>query len=188
MGLGKPDTSVLWRRLDQPGHDAARLSETVIGIVIHGTSVFNESGQPCRLDYRVMCNHNWQTVAARITGWLGMSEIKVKISVNAGRQWSINGRLCPDLEGCHDLDLSFSPATNLLPIRRERLEVGGRAEVRAAWLRFPELILEPLDQVYERIDESSYRYQSDHGAFEAQLTTNASGFVIDYPGLWHIDQ
>lgn len=189
VGLaGTTDSSVLWRRVDQAGHDCARLSESVIGLVIHGTSVFAESGRPCRLDYRVMCDLEWRTVAARVTGWIGTSEIKLKISVNAAREWMLNGQACPDLDGCHDLDLSFTPATNLLPIRREHLAVGARAAVRAAWLRFPELTLEPLDQVYERIAESSYRYGSNNGTFVTQLETNPCGFVVDYPGLWTIQR
>ena len=49
--------------------------------------------------------------------------------------------------GCIDLDLSFSPATNLLAIRRLALPVNEIAEVRSAWLTFPDLDLEPLDQV-----------------------------------------
>lgn len=37
---------------------------------------------------------------------------------------------------CVDIDLNFSPSTNLLPIRRFDLSVGASAIVRAAWLRF----------------------------------------------------
>ena len=68
--------------------------------------------------------------------------------------------MCPAVAGCVDLDLNFSPSTNLLPIRRLNLSVGQEAAVRAAWLRFPSFILEPLEQLYRRVDATTYRYES----------------------------
>jgi len=86
--------------------------------------------------------------------------------------------------GCVDLDLNFSPSTNLLPIRRLNMAVGQQVEVRAAWLRFPSFRLEPLVQVYRRIDETRYRYESGGGTFITELRVNEAGFVTQYPNLW----
>jgi hypothetical protein len=156
-------TSILWRRLDQPGHDSARLTEDSTGAVIEGTAVFSEARRPCRLDYRVVCDAAWRTMSARVAGWMDTTAIDIAIAADAARSWTLNGRSCPDLNGCDDVDLSFTPATNMLPIRRMRLAVGAQVSVRAAWLRFPEMTLEPLDQIYERISESRYRYETGGG-------------------------
>jgi hypothetical protein len=107
--------------------------------------------------------------------------------VDAARAWTVNGRPCRDLQGCDDIDLSFTPATNLLPIRRSQLAVGATVSVRAAWLRFPALSLELLDQTYERVSESRYRYESGAGSFVAMLDTNDAGFVTQYQGLWQLE-
>lgn len=72
----------------------------------------------------------------------------------------LNGIDPPAVAGCIDEDLNFSSSTNLLPIRRLILAVGQNAPVKAAWLKFPSFELEPLSQVYSRIDESTYRYES----------------------------
>jgi hypothetical protein len=117
-----------------------------------------------------------------------MTPVEVAIDVDATRRWTLSGRSCPALQGCDDIDLSFSPATNLLPIRRARLAVGARLSVRAAWLRFPALTLEPLDQTYERVSASRYRYESGGGSFVAMLETNAVGFITNYPGLWQVEE
>jgi len=157
--------------------------------VIEGAAVFSESGWPCRLDYRIVCDAAWRTVSARVTGWLDTTPLEVAINVEpeTNRRWTLNGRACPEVQGCEDIDLSFSPATNLLPIRRARLAVGARVSVRAAWLRFPAMALEPLDQTYERLSELRYRYESRGGSFVAVLETNAIGFVTRYPGLWQLE-
>lgn len=78
---------------------------------------------------------------------------------------------------------AFSPATNLLPIRRLALPVGGQARVRAAWLRFPGFELGPLDLVYRRTGELTYRYESGGGSFRADLAVDGRGLVVHYPGL-----
>ena len=111
-------------------------------------------------------------------------EIDIDVTVTSARVWTFNKRPCVGVHGCDDIDLSFSPATNLLPIRRTRLAVGARVAVRAAWLRFPDPTLEPLEQTYERLAESQYRYESAGGAFVALLETNSVGFVTRYSDLW----
>lgn len=88
------------------------------------------------------------------------------------------------MAGCIDLDLNFSPSTNLLPIRRLGLAIGEEAKVNAAWLRFPGFTLEPLEQLYRRIDRTTYRYESAGGKFVAELRVNTAGFVTHYPNFW----
>ena len=91
------------------------------------------------------------------------------------------------MAGCIDLDLNFSPSTNLLPIRRLDLPVGQGAGVRAAWLRFPSFTLEPLEQIYRRTDVATYRYESAGGRFAVELQVNAAGLVTRYENFWQVE-
>jgi hypothetical protein len=177
---------ILWRRLDHPGHESARLVRQGSAWYLSGTAVFAHDRQPCRLDYAVMCDGDWQTRSGRIAGWVGPQTIEVELVVDSARRWRRDGRETPQVEGCLDLDLAFSPATNLLPIRRLGLAVGQEATVRAAWLRFPSFVLEPLDQLYRRTDLDTYRYESAGGRFVTELTVDRAGFVTHYPGIWHV--
>lgn len=178
--------TMFWRRLDQPGHEAARLVFHAPFWQLTGTAVFADRGGPCRVEYQVTCDPTWHTLAAQLSGWAGTRRLVCAISADARRRWRLDGRECPEVEGCVDLDLSFSPATNLLPVRRLDLSVGDSAPVRAAWLRFPECRLEPLEQRYHRLDAERYGYESGAGAdlFRAELRVTPSGFVVEYPGLW----
>ena len=127
---------------------------------------------------------SWIDADGTITGWMDATPVELVIAAGPSRQWTIDGQACPEVSGCADVDLSFTPATNLLPIRRLALGIGARAAVRSAWLRFPALTLEPLDQVYERVGNSQYHYESDHGSFTATLDVSATGLVTRYSGLW----
>jgi uncharacterized protein len=176
--------TILWRRLDRPGHEYARLSRDRAQWQLTGAAVFQHDQQPCRLDYTVVCDGQWRTEVGRVTGWMGDRSVDVVVSVSTSGTWHLNGTACPEVAGSIDLDLNFSPSTNLLPIRRLNLSAGEEAQVKAAWLRFPEFTLEPLEQIYRRVDRARYRYESAGGAFVAELTTNAAGFVTLYPKLW----
>jgi uncharacterized protein len=178
--------TMFWRRLDRPGHEAARLVFHPPFWQLTGAAVFADAGVPCRVEYQVSCDAAWNTLHAQLSGWAGDQRIACVISADPRRRWRLNGQEAPDVEGCPDIDLSFSPATNLVPIRRLALALGAAAPVRAAWLRFPECRLEPLEQRYQRIDAERYRYESGTGAdaFRTELRVTATGFVVDYPGRW----
>ena len=92
------------------------------------------------------------------------------------------------MAGCIDVDLSFTPATNTLPIRRLQLPIGKEAVVRAAWLRFPTFTLEPLEQTYRRVGTEIYQYETLAGKFVKKLTVNDAGFVTKYPRFWKVEE
>ena len=179
--------SILWRGIYLPGHEACRLFQRNDEWCLEGTAVFSSDKRPCRLSYLVACDVNWNTRRAAVSGWLG-DDVSIELSIEVRDHcWYLNGVEVSETSGCIDLDLNFSPATNLLPIRRLNLEIGQHAEVQAAWLRFPSFELEPLSQVYSRLDEFTYRYSSDEGKFVRDLTVNDVGFVTNYPGFWQVE-
>lgn len=179
--------AILWRRLDCPGHECARLfrRQTVWHLV--GSAAFAEGGQPSLLDYLVVCDGAWRTLSARVRGWIGAEGVSLDIDVDATRRWRLNGREYPAVAGCLDVDLSFSPSTNSLAVRRLELQIGEAADVRAAWLPFPGLTLEPLEQHYRRTSSKAYHYESDGGRFTAELEVNDAGFITRYPDLWQVE-
>jgi hypothetical protein len=180
--------TILWRRLDTPGHDHAVLRAEHDRWRIDGCAVFVQDARPARLDYRVRCDEAWRTLDAMVIGYIGAQAVDLTIEVDVERRrWRMNGEEVPGVEGCIDIDLSWTPCTNLLPIRRLSLPPGGDADVRSAWLRLPDLTLHPLPQRYLRTGERTYRYDSPSHDFKADLQVNAAGFVTDYPEIWQVE-
>jgi uncharacterized protein len=177
-------TSILWRGLFFQGHESCRLFSSGQEWHLEGTAVFSHEHRSCRMDYQITCDEGWHTLAAHVKGWLGPTSIDIAIKTDSGRSWWMNDVEQPDVMGCIDIDLNFSPSTNLLPIRRLELDIGEVGEVNAAWLRFPSFKLERLTQQYRRLDKDIYRYESAGGQFVAELKVNAAGFVVDYADLW----
>jgi hypothetical protein len=179
--------SIVWRRLDEPGHDFARLVSTADGVTIHGVSVVAYDGTPSAVRFEIRCDRAWRTRAVEIDGWIGVDAVRSAIATDGAGEWVQEGEPVESVRGCLDIDLAFSPFTNLLPIRRLGLRVGEEAAVRAAWVPFPELALQPLDQRYRRLSEGRYRYESDGGRFVRELEVSPTGFVTRYPGLWEAE-
>jgi len=176
--------SILWRRIDLAGHEVAELAPSGAGWRLAGVALFAHEERPCRMEYAILCDAAWRTTQATIRGRLGTEPVALQLERAASGEWLADGAPVARVAGCDDVDLGFSPSTNLLPIRRLRLAVGASAPVRAAWVRFPELSLELLEQVYTRTAARTYVYESAGGAFRRELAVDSAGFVLDYPGLW----
>jgi hypothetical protein len=181
---------IVWRRLDLPGHDAASLYMDDEGVVLSGMAAFQE-GAPTGLVYVVHADGRWKTTEGHVWGWRGREAIDLRIHRDSSGTWTLNDELCPGVQGCMDLDLSFTPATNLLPLRRIALGVGQAAEVRSAWLEWPRLRLSELVQRYARRTETEYDYESDlpdGELFRTTLRVHPDGWVLDYGRLWRAER
>jgi hypothetical protein len=127
------------------------------------------------------------TLRGEVRGEVEGKPVSLSIVRERSGDWSVNGAPVPDLGGLIDLDLGFTPATNLFPLRRLALEVGESADAEAAWLDDEHWALRRLPQRYERRDESRYWYESPTAGYRGMLRVTKAGFVTEYPGLWKGD-
>lgn len=172
--------SVLWRRLDVAGHDACRVLRSGAGWLVEGRAVFAHEQGPASLHYRVSCDERWQGREGHVHGFVGEQSIEIAARRD-GDGWRVNEQVVPDV---HDIDFGFTPATNLIQLRRLALEIGHAGAAPAAWLDLDSLTLERLDQTYERRSASSYWYAAPRFDYHALLEVDEHGFALSYPGLW----
>jgi len=175
--------TMLWRRMDSPGHDSCRLVATTQGWLLSGTAVFRHQSGPARLEYAVRVNRAWRTRSARVDGWVGNRQVRTRVR-RVGSSWEIDGLSAAPGPECVDLDLGFTPATNILQLRRMALAVGKAAKVPVAWWDVASKGLEVLAQRYERRTITTYWYEAPRFDFAELLTVNSAGFVVEYPGIW----
>ncbi len=177
--------SAFWRRLDTPGHDAAWLERTPDGWLLQGTAVFRSGDAPACLAYEVACDRSWATTWGVVRGRIGNARFAHEITRNDGG-WAVDGVPVVGLGDLFDLDFGFTPATNLLQLRRIELSVGAAAEVPVAWFDgeggSTELVR--LPQHYERRREDTYWYESPTAGYAGKLLVAPDGFALLYPGLW----
>lgn len=170
---------VAWRRSDEVDTDeVCTLTVRDNGLALVGTVLGSEDGRPIRVEYRVLADRAGLTTAAHVRDLRGFETRTIALERDTKDRWTVDGIVVRALKGCTDIDLGCSPSTNTLPIRRLRLAIGASHTIKAAWVRFPELVVVKAAQTYTRLDELSYRYAS--GTFEAELTVDGDGLVATY--------
>jgi hypothetical protein len=173
-----------WRWLQSAGLERFELARTDVGWLLRGTILATGDGLATEARYEVACDHDWRTQHVDVRLEAASGQRRLSLSARDGR-WHDGERERETLRGCIDVDLGWSPSTNTLPIRRLGLAVGESSGlVTVAWVRFPALEVEPLDQEYARLSDRLYRYTSRAGAFTAELRVDEEGLVIDYEGAW----
>lgn len=175
---------VVWRNLLLNGTDYCALWHTAEGWILHGTVVgILEDHRPVLATYEVHCDEKWHTHRVQVERTIRNDVKALSLSVESRGAWRSSGRELHELTGCEDVDLALTPATNTLPIRRLDLGIGKSESVVAAWVKLPELTVQPLSQRYTRLSKNTYRYESNTG-FSAEIVVDDLGLVTAYPGGW----
>ncbi len=114
-----------------------------------------------------------------------MDDPDLWLGTDGGGRWGeMNGAHRPDLDGCIDIDLSCTPFTNTLPIRRLPLHVGDSAELIVAYVDVETLDVRPDRQRYTRLTSHRWRFEQFHTGFAAEIEVDDYGLVVDYPTLF----
>jgi uncharacterized protein len=176
--------AVVWKNLLLDGRDHCALWRAAEGWLLKGTVVGPLKNQrPMLANYEIHCDQNWMTHRVQVERTIGNDVKILTLAVEKRGVWHSSGQELREVRGCDDVDLAVTPATNTLPIRRLNLQVGSSESVIAAWIKFPELTVEPLSQRYTRLTKNTYRYESNTG-FSAEIVVDDLGLVISYPGGW----
>jgi hypothetical protein len=151
-----------------------------------GTTLIMHDDVRVEIVYRVEVTSEWSTRNATID--IAALALTHRVEVPEPGIWLIDGEHRADLDGCTDIDLGWTPATNTIPIRRLELEGRDSATIRAAWLKWSELEFMVSDQTYTKTGEATWRYAS--GNFSAELLADDHGVVLRYgdPPIWREEE
>jgi len=178
--------SMLWRRLDSPGHDTCSLERDDAGWSVRGAASYRHEDGPAWLSYVVQCDDQWRSRCGHVRGAIGNRSIDFVVA-RRGRSWTLNGSPRPDIDHLLDLDLSFTPATNLLQLRRVTIEPGQSVRLPVAWLDLDAGTLTELPQTYERRGDRTLWYEAPSVGYEGLLELDPNGFIRRYPNLWEAE-
>jgi uncharacterized protein len=174
--------TVLWQGVETGALDRCRLAAGPDGLRLSGTVLTAEFGTPLDVRYLVEAGADGRTRRVELD-LDGEAVRRVLVADGAGRWRWEGGPELAEVAGAHDVDLAVTPATNTLPIRRlAGLAVGQAADLRMAWVQFPELSVIPSAQRYERLAADRWRFST--GDFTAELQVDPNGLVLDYGGLF----
>jgi uncharacterized protein len=175
---------VAWAPWSGPGNEHLVLREGPRGLTAQGTvGGVTDEGRPFSLRYSLRLDSAWRVREVELA-LLGSDACLSLRSDGAGRWTDEKGRPLPELDDCIDVDISVTPFTNTLPIRRLGLAPDSSDDVTVVYLSVPELTARRCRQRYTCLGPERYLFESLETGFRAELRVDASGLVLEYPGLF----
>lgn len=179
-------SEIWWKSLDEYGLEHLRLTETDDEIFVESLILQIIEGKPYHIKYHVRCDKDWFVREVEID-LTDHQNKKIKLSSDGRGNWtSENGKELSELSGCFDIDISATPFTNTLPIKRLKIQEGQTFEISVVYFLLPEMSFQRSQQSYERLPENSFRFEEKgvFKGFSADIKTDENGFVEDYPQLF----
>lgn len=173
-----------WVPQEGEGLEHLRVRADAEGVTATGVVIGARGGRPYGIRYRITCSADWRVRAFAVGdcegGRLAMT------SDGEGRWRDEAGAPMPAFDGAIDIDLSGSPFTNTLPIRRLAAHAPGHAErFEMVYIPFATLVPEIDEQRYTCVTPFSvYLYEAVDRSFEARLPVDDAAIVTDYPTLF----
>lgn len=179
-------TEAFWNQLLEHGSEHLALQQGNI-IEADGLAVGVVNGTAYRVRYQVLCDTGWNVYKVRVEDLLNNKEIY--LLKNENKAWTDeNDQPFEELSGCSDVDIMVTPFTNTLPIRRLNLILHESREISVMYVRIPDLNVSNLKQRYTYLadgrDGRIYKYENLNSGFTSDLTVDADGLAIDYPGIF----
>jgi uncharacterized protein len=173
-----------WQDWKARGIEHLVLRQSSRGVVAESVVVASADGAPFAIRYRIRCDNSWRVRSAEV-GIVGHDR-KIEIAGDGKGHWSgASGKPLPKLAGAIDIDLSVTPFTNTLPIRRLKLKAGQSAEIVAVYILAPALTVTTDPQRYTCLEPGRrYRYESIDSDFARDIEVDSRGLVVTYPGLF----
>ncbi|MDP0501046.1 MAG: putative glycolipid-binding domain-containing protein [Verrucomicrobiota bacterium JB022] len=182
--MNHPTEVLFWQRVDTPGLERLTLHTSAEGVCVESTILCAQEGG-FRLDHRWQLDTEWRSQCLEVQKWTTTRHTQLKIE-RQGYDWHIDGTLRTELEGAEDLDLSATPFSNTLPIRRMMAEQRSSLTFDACYVDVESMSVGRSRQRYERLGPARFRY-IDLGLFAgfmAELEVDPEGLIERYQHLF----
>ncbi|GIJ91726.1 hypothetical protein Asppvi_010698 [Aspergillus pseudoviridinutans] len=178
------DKAARWEPMDRNGIEHLHIRTTTSGLVAQSVVVGTQNGAKYGIFYRIVLDANWAVRELEIKD-TAADQKQVLSADGKGKWFDASGTHMTGLDGCIDIDISATPFTNTLPIRRLQLKQGAVQVLRIVYIPVPALKPVAVEQRYTCLQPNKlYRYEGLTSGFMAELTTDEDGFIVDYPGLF----
>lgn len=177
-------TNILWAGREYRSLENCLIETADTGVFIRSTIIGSYEGKIYQVEYEIRTNAEWETLSLQMRSRHSDRIMQWYCESDTRGNWTSNGQEMTEWNGCVDIDISLTPFTNTLPIRRLRLSDGAVQTIRVLFFDILEHEIRPVDQQYTRLSDKEYEYNNVVTDFKAKLVVNEQGLVVDYPGLF----
>jgi uncharacterized protein len=172
---------VRWKSWNRDATETLVLIEKPEGIFVKST-IKSHGEQHFSIKYTLNCDPSWQFKTLNLE--LVETKEKIKLESDGYGNWSNDSGIISKLHGAIDIDISATPFTNTLPIRRLRLGKKQHAEILVAYISIPELGIDIDRQRYTCLSKHTFLFEQIDNNFARKIAVDKDGLVVTYPGLF----
>ena len=178
-------TNVRWSDWENQGLEFCTLIQESGSLSLEGAVMGTRGGQ-YGAHYFVQTDELFRTRKVEVR-YIGGPDLRVESDGNGHWRDMITNAPLAELDGCFDVDIGVTPATNMLPIKRLSLLTNESQDIHAAYVPLPSQIEgiflpQRADQRYTCLTPNSrYLYEGLFRNFSTKLVLDKDGLVIDYP-------
>lgn len=175
---------MVWENIETFGCEYLYISRTEHMIQVESTVISLETGFPVQIWYQMTLNHSWKITKVHIIDKNGPS--LQLTSTGTGVWYDHHGVKLDYLNGAIDIDISATPFSNSLPIKRHTWDPGQKREIDMIYVSIPSLDVQKVKQTYTYIErENEDRvFHFQHKEFTSFISVDENGYVTEYPGLF----
>jgi len=177
-------TNILWTGREYYSLENCLIDESAAGAEISSAIIGYYEEKMYKVEYRINTNTHWETVFFEIVCHINNQTQTITGESDGKGNWSKAGESLEQFKGCIDIDISLTPFTNTLPIRRLQLQPHETREIQVLYCNLLNGQTMPVRQQYTCLSATEYKYENIPNDFEATIQVDASGFVVDYPSLF----
>jgi uncharacterized protein len=179
--------TIVWKPVAYQGMEYLALDENRSTVYAQSVVIGVEKQAAFRLDYVVKCDEHYAVREVNL-GLKVPTRNFYLISDGRGNWFDRHDKPLSEFAGCIDVDISATPFTNTLPIRRLQWQVGQVETLRMVYILVPNLLVSVMRQRYTCLEKTAhgatFRYENVDDDFTAVLTVDSDGLVRNYPGLF----
>lgn len=177
---------MIWAAVDGIGSEYLILTGDDAGHVADSVVFASREVEPARVHYVARCDPEWRIRGIHVSvARPGTDSRELRLRSDGNGHWTdADGTELTAFDGCIDIDISATPFTNTLLIRRLDLKPGQVEPIRVLFIHVPTLEIEPWDQRYTGLAPDRVRYESIGSDFIRELEVDDDGLVVTYPGLF----
>lgn len=176
--------NILWTGIEYNSLENCILTISDNGSAINSSIIGVYASELYRIEYRIRTNQYWETTFFEIKSQLHNTVEIIDFRKEGKESWYVNGEPDEKFNGCIDIDISLTPFTNTLPINRLKLSEKESAQIKVLYVDVLGRKLMPVQQKYTKVSQTEYTYENVPNDFEAIISVDDLGLVVEYPGLF----
>lgn len=177
-------TNVLWTGRAYYSLENCLVNTKEDGTEITSVIVGSYENALYRVEYQIKTNPDWETVSFEIKCQHDNKITSYNFQSDGTGNWNNNGVPVANFKGCIDIDISLSPFTNTLPIKRLRLPLRKPEQIKVLYIDLLKKNIKAVQQKYTRLSDTTYQFENVPNDFDAVITIDELGLVVDYPELF----